>query len=493
MSSVLGGLAGIAERSAGEALAFGLGFALGRALEPAGVGLAQTAWNIDPNKVLSHGEAAQIVAERVDQQSWGEGEARQTGIDAERFDLLVQEVLNAPGFGDLVRMVRRGTITPDDLLHGFRKNKLEDRWDAPLADLEHERLSPQELAVMAQRSVVPNDGLLPVTFDHAGATVTPMPVAQIDTLKEAAAGGYDFERLAALARIVGLPPAPGELLQLLNRGEINTADFRMGISEGNTRNEWADKLMTLKRRLLTPHEYAELQLRGLRTPAQRDAGAALSGMEATDSELLYELLGRPLPVRAITTGLARGGTYGGVYEGVPEPYLDAIRRSAIRPEYGNLAYHNRYTYPSAFVLRSLTQTKAISEVEAHQTLLDIGWEPGFAEKVATAWAGGTATKGDPHVTKAETHLWTALHKSYIDSEEDDATTTSDLTALGVASASIPEVLRLWGLERAIVRRALTPAQVKKAIGQPGKDQAWALARLAELGYSPDDAATFLAE
>ncbi len=477
MSSVIGELGGIAGNAAGEALAFGLGFALGRVLDPAGTALSQEAWlaalsadsglgrAVDPNT------AALIVSEDVKARDWGANEAAQHGIDGARFDAIVGEILDAPGIPQLFEAWRRDLIDDAAFEHGLRKAKLEPRWDAPLKALKERLLSLDELANARQQGFV-------------------TPERQV---AESALQGIDAERAEILFEIPGPPPGAAEAMQAVNRGLANRSLFDQMIREGHTKTKYSDLLYAMRRRLLTPHEYAELQLRGKIAPNERAAGASLSGMEPPDSELLYELLGRPLPVRAITTGLARGGTYGGIYEGVPEPYLDAIRRSAIRPEYGNLAYHNRYTYPSAFVLRALTQAHTITEQEAHQTLLDIGWEPGFAEKVATAWAGGTAAKADPHVAKAETQVWSALHKSYVDTEEDDATATGDLTALGVAAPAIPEVLRLWQLERAVIRRSLTPAQIRKAVGQPGKDHAWALARLSELGYTTDDATTFLAE
>ena len=489
----------MAGKSAGEAVAFGLGFALGRVLDPAGTALEQQAWRdalaVDSGlgRVFDPQAAAAIVAEAVDLLGWGEGEAAQTGMTAERFDLLVKEVYDAPGLGELFPMWRRGTITDAEFLHGLRKAKLPIEWDDGLKDLKSERLSPQELAIMAQRGAVPNDGLLPVTFDGSGSNVTPMPVAQIDTLKEAEASGYDFERLAALARIVGLPPGPGELLQLVNRGEINDAAFRMGIAEGNTRNEWADVLLTLRRRLLTPHEYQEAALRGVLTNSEADAGSALSGLDAADAKTLFAIIGRPLATHQITTGLARGGTLGGTYADVPEPYRDAIRRSAIRPEYAKLDYANRYTYPSAFVIRALAQgNPPMPPAEVEQTLLAIGWSPQFAKQVTDLWTGGTST-ANKHVTSAETGLFTVLRKAYVNDEATDTQAPPILTDLGVDEAGQTRILQLWGHERALVRSSLTAAQIKKAIGQTGKDQSWALTRLAELGYTPDDAGTFLAE
>lgn len=453
----------------------------------------QSLWSNGPNKVLDPETAAAIVAENVDRLEWGEGEAAQGGINQQRFDELVQEVLNAPGFGELVRMLRRGTVTTDDFLHGLRKARLETRWDDPLTELQDDRLDPAVVATSIQRGTMRDPGYLPVGPPTEEGLVPPMPVSPLDPEREAAASGINPERLAALTRIVGLPPSPGELLQLVNRGEIGEVDFYRGIAEGNTRNEWGSFLLKLQRRLLTPHEYAELALRGWITESERDAGAALSGLEPADTQLLFDMLGRPIVVHQIVTGLARGGEFGGDYAGVPEPYQTALRQSNVRPEWGNLAYANRYTYPSAFVIRTLATTGELAPDEVTQTLLDIGWKPDLVEKVVTAWTGSGDVKSDPHVAKAETHLWNALHKAYVDDQADDAKAGAALTAIGAAQESHAAILSLWDAERAIVRSTLTPAQIKKAIGQPGKDQAWALARLGDLGYTAADAETFLSE
>ena len=260
-----------------------------------------------------------------------------------------------------------------------------------------------------------------------------------------------------------------------------------------------DVALALRRRLLTPHDYAEAELRGLMDRTEAEAGAALVGLETADYETLFGILGRPLAVHQITTGLARGGTYGGDYSDVPAgPFRDAIRRSAIRPEYASLAYANRYTYPSAFVLRSLAQAGDLGDVNAVQQVLEeIGWKPSFAAEVAAAWMGGT--KADTHTAKAQTQLWTTTHRSYIAAESDDATATAALEAAGVDAGSVPAVLALWAKERELVRKQLTPAQIKKAYKESATNAetgaAWtrdeALAALIARGYSPTDADSFL--
>lgn len=475
------------------ALGFGLGLALGAALAPEATLLGQDRWATDPVRALDPEVAALVEAEGLTTHIAPADEAKHHGYDDHRFAAMVEEVRTAPAVAELLRMLRRGTIDAQAFTHGLRKAKLEGEWDAPLAELQHERLEPAVIATAIQRGIVHDPGYLPTAIDFAGSDVPAPATVGIDAVKEAAAAGESSERLAVRTRIVGLPPAPGELLRLLNLGEINEAAYRLGIAEGNTRDEWAPYLLKLRRHLLTPHEYAELHLRGWIDQPAMHAGAALSGMETADTERLFEVLGRPIPVHQVTTGEARGGVYNGGHSHIPEAFLRSVEQSNLRPEWYDLAYANRYSYPSAFVLRSLVQTGELTEAEGHETLLRIGWEPTLAEKVAKRWATGTAAKGDPHVSKADNQLWSTLHKSYLDAETGQADAHAALTLIGVPAHEQPHVLARWDHEREIVRRALTPAQIKKAYKETKLTQLEALARLEHLGMSHDDALLLLEE
>ena len=176
-----------------------------------------------------------------------------------------------------------------------------------------------------------------------------------------------------------------------------------------------------------------------------------------------------------------------------------MQESNIRPEWYNLAWAQRYTYPSAFVLRALTQSGDLTQTETHTILLDIGWEPTLAEKVSTKWAGGTGTTSDPLLKSARTSLLTALRKAYVLGDEDAASAQTLLTAEGVAPATQTELLATWDRERSITRKELTPAQLKKAYregivnpatGTPfTKDEV--VAELVTRGFSTADATVFV--
>jgi hypothetical protein len=475
------------------AVGFGIGFALGRALTPVGTKIMQDAYAEHPDKALDAETVAAMHAEAQPSAPDLAGEAAQTGIGTDRVEALVALALTAPGVPELLELLRRKLVSPDDFTHGLRKAKLDARYDAGVTALRDVLLDPAVVAVAIQRGVIPDPGLLPVGPPTEVGNVPPMPVAPIEAVTEVAGSGMTEDRLAVHARIIGLPPAPGELLELLNRGVIVEADYLRGIAEGNTRNEWGRFLMQLRRKLITPHEYAELQLRGWQSEAERNAGAALSGMTADDAQLIYELLGRPIAVHQVTTGLARGGTYDGQPKTVPEPFLKALEESSIRPEWYDLAYANRYTYPSAFVVRALLKDGTIGPAMAEDAFLKEGWPPEWAKQVADHTAAtGTGAKST-HVTKAQTQLWTTTHRSYVADESDDAAATAALDAAGVPGDELPAVLDLWRHERELIRRQLSAAQLKKLYhdGKLTRDET--VARVVLLGYNEADAGNLVDE
>ena len=497
MSSILSG----AELVGGIAVGTGVGEAVGAAVAPLTQTLANETWGLHPDKPIAAGTAAQVAAQALETVAAMTTEASYTGYDAARFANLYGVALTGPGMGQLLIMLRRGTITADNFTHGLRKHQLEPLWDTALADLQHERIPAADLAYMVVRGLVPDAGLLPVAPPAAGVNVPRYPVWAGDTLAEAAAQGWDEPRFRALVGRAGLSMAPVMAANGYFRGILALDDFYMAIAEGDLRNEWRDAILNTSRQILTTGQYAELQLRGYYDEAARRANTAKHGMSDADSDLLYNVLGRSVNVHAVSTGLARGGNYPGLYANVPDPYKSAIERSNIREEYAELAYANRYNYPSAFVLRALTQGGEITEAQAHQILLDIGWEPTLAASVSASWAGGTAAGGDKHVTKAETSLFTTLHKSYVAEEATAADVTPGFAALAVPAASQTAVLALWDVERALIRKQLSPAQVKKAVKEaapnPATGAPWTvadgLAALLARGYSQDDAATLLEE
>lgn len=437
-----------------EAAAFAAGLAIHPTLSPLLRDLENFTWSEHPSKRLDLVLAAEVAAEDVDSYDDMATEASYSGWDADRFKWAYGVTLNAPGSGELLTMLRRGTIGADDYTHGLRKAKLETRWDGPLADLKHVYLSPDVLAVMLQRSVIPNQGQLPgVNLDTTGR-VPRFPQVDLDAYKLAGYAGWSAAQLDAQTRIQGLPPGMDLVARGVFRDIFARGDFNLAAEQSNRRVEWADLEFEAYRQIPTADAGVQWHLRGWTDAAGMYAQTARHGMSKADTDLLFQIHGRPLSWHQIFTGLNRGGVYDGPTTDLDPAFLKGLRESDIRPEWYNLAWAQRYNYPTAFVLRSLTQAGDLTEAETHQILIYENWEPALAAKVAQRWAtAGTGTSGtakiDPWLAKAHSHLWTAVQKGYIGGSVDQPNAEQSFAVIGIDQAVHPAIFAAWDEQRRI--------------------------------------------
>lgn len=481
---------------AGAAIGGAASIALQPAFEPA----RQQAWFDNPHRLLDPGLLARLVAQGGVPLGEAADEARRDGYSADKLAALVYLAQTVPGIGASLSLWRRGLMSDALFAHVLVKEGLDQRYAAGIiASKTAEVLGIGDLAFAVVRGIVPAPSWVPVAPPTSGDRVPRFPVVDIDPIAEAAKLGYDEQAFRIMVGRSGLSLAPGLAANALFRDLIGPDDFLLAIAEGDLRTEWAETVRDVSRQVLTSHDAAELQLRGFLSPVQRLAYTDRHGMSHTESDLLYDLLGRSVNVHQVLIGERRGGVFNGPSNAIPPAYLQSLQRGNLRPEYYNLAYAGRETYPSYFVTRALLQGNVITPTRGRELFLGLGWPQDVAEAASTFYGGGTATSADPHVSKAQTQLWGTLHSSYIAEETDAALAETTLGTLGVAAAAIPQVLALWDAERALIRKRLTPAQIKKAyieaVMNPDTGAPWthddALAALVSLGYSLADATTFL--
>jgi hypothetical protein len=406
----------------GEAAGYGIGGAMQEPIKPLLQQLANETWATATaagvGRPLPASEAAEIVAEDVELRAWGVEQAGQAGNTQEQFDAVLGAVLNAPGLGELFEAWRRNLIDDDAFRHGLRKAKLETRWDGPLMALKLRLLTSDELANAQQQQFI----------DEARAN------------EEAALQGVTAERQQIRFRLAGLPPGVETALQMLRRKIIDAATFRQIVAEGHTKTKYTDDLLALEQVVLGAQTYAGLHLRGWIDEGAMVAGGEMTGYTKEQMDLLYKEHGRPATGRQVFIGLRRGGEYDGPTTGIDPAFIAAIRQSNIRPEWTNLLWAQRFTYPSAFVLRALTQGGDLTQAETERILLFEGWEPALAAKVSARWAGGAGSTGK-ELTKAE--LLTEFEGGYITENE----LRDHLTALGYSGPELDLEVHLGDARR----------------------------------------------
>ena len=436
----------------------GVGTAASVALEPAIELPKQNAWARNKNRILPVATMAALVAQGGVELGAAQDDGARDGYDTDKVDALVYLAQTVPGFAEALAIWRRNhgdNIDRSDFSelwsHALTKNGLDARYKPFLNDLVWDRLSAQATALGIIRSMIDDPGFLPVTLDTSGGKVPAYPKSSIDPIREAQATGFDKERLRVMVGSIGRPPGPGEAARAAFRNIIERADFNRAILEGDVRPEWADAFYEVSREILTASQYAELELRGFYDKATRRKKTAQHGMSDEDSDDLVNLEGRSITVHQVTTGLARGGKYPGSYANVPEPFRSAIQRSNIREEWSELDYANRYSLPSAFVLRALLQDGALTEAQGEQYFLDLGWPPALAKEVAAAYAPqGTVAKINPWVKAQQTRLVTALHKAAVKGGAARTALEPYLEPLVPDLADRDAIFQLWADEAAVV-------------------------------------------
>ena len=464
-------------RAASDAAGFAAGIAVGPALGPVVQEVVNRAWEAHPDKRIDAGTSAAIVAEDVELRDWGANEAAAHGFNGDRFDAMLGEALNAPGLGPLFELWRRDLISDGDFAHGLRKAKLEGRWDGPLEGLRDVLLSPSELANARQQGFVDD------ARQHA----------------EAGKQGVTPDRADIQFELSGLPLGVETMQQALNRGLVTRAEFDQAIREGHTKTKYTELAAALREPVLSASEYATLHLKGWITEDEMNAGGKLRGFTPEQMHLLYLERGRPASPSQMATAAARGinGPDGKPVDRAQ--FLKAIAQSDIRPEYGPTLWDARFLYPSLFQLSRLVTAGAITADVAADWATKDRYPPEVVDVLRAFWRGGTTASTDAHVGKAQTQLWTTLHRSYIAGESTKTAARPVLASLGMNTAAQDAVLALWDTERGLVRKQLTPAQIKKAYTKGIKNQAtgatWtrddALAALIERGYATTEANEFL--
>jgi hypothetical protein len=522
----------------------GVGAAAAAAIEPIIEPARQQAWHDNPFKLLDSGTLARLVAQGGIELGDAQTEARLEGISADKLNALVYLAQTVPGWGQLLELFRRGrTRSGGDSTfralfeHALTKNGLDQRYLPPLESLSIDRLDPAVIANAIVRGLMDPPFDLPQPPPSEVGKIKAFPKSSLDAEAEALAHGIDRDRLFVMTAIDGRPMSPEGAASATFRNIIERVDYDRAISEGDVRNEWADAIFDASRQIPTAHDYVEGKLRNWIGTDEMNAGAARHGMTEEDTNLLFLISGRPIAYRQVFIGLRRGGVYDGPTDAIPQPALKSMQESNIRPEWYNLAWAQRYTYPSAFVLRALTQAGDITGAQAHDILMYEGWDPDLAASVSKAWStgGGTSAKSQTkaellaeyeggYIDEAEYRtalaalgysgqaldlevelgnarlakryrdaIVKAIHDAYMVVDIDDAEARAELLDAGLTADGAARMLTLWAKERRVYVRNLTPAQIAKAYKAGRMDLATATTRLENLGYSSDDAATLLAE
>lgn len=458
-------------------LSFALGNAAAPAIRPFAQSLENDAWSAHsvapPTIYTTAPMAARGKVAVSDVQTWGNRQGFSDSVIA----ALMAGSLAGPDLADLFSMWRRGFIDQAGFETGLTNLGVMGSWWAHLEQLKRVHLTPDQAANARQQQFI-----------------TDQQQRDIAGLFGIEPGDADIQ-----FELAGLPPGVETGLQMWRRGIIDQATFDRIVAEGHTKTKYTGDLEQLKRQLLSPATAVRAHLKGHIDVGAMHARGADWGYSADDMDLWYQAEGRPATVHQIHVGYMRGASLPGA-SSERDAVQMAVAQSDIRPEYGDLLFAGRDTYPSLFQLNRLVAASAVTPATAAEWATKSGVNAEVVSTLTTYWQGLTGgSSADTHVSKADSQLWTTLHRAYLGSVVSPATVQQGFTLLGVPAAAQQEVLARWTFERDLERKRLTPTQVKKAwsegVVNDATGVAWtrdeAVAYLIELGYSAADADTFL--
>jgi len=265
---------------------------VGTAGAPAFTELASIANSAHPLVPLSPPDLADAVVRNFMGAGQAEAEAAKSGMNAERFRLLVPLRGDAPGPQQLAAALLRGLIEDAGTGHastsfeqGIREGRLNDKWAPMLRQLAEQVLSPADAAAAVVRNFL-GDGEGQAVAAKSG--VRPA----------------DFEILRHLS---GDAPGPQQLAEALRRGLIGpggtgagSTSFAQGIAEGRLADKWAPVIEGLAKVWPSPADALRATLEGQVT---REQGLALYEKLGGDTqffEVLFNTEGAaPTPVEAL--------------------------------------------------------------------------------------------------------------------------------------------------------------------------------------------------
>lgn len=405
-----------------------LGQLAGAILAPPNSQLQQEAFQLDPNNPLSPAEAVDAVVRNHLTHDKAANEARNSGINDDRFKTLVAIAGQPPGLEAALSWYRRGIIPFD--------GKGSDAISVEQIIAESDTKDKYTAAIKAS-------ALLPISVADAVDAVVEnqIPYAQGEAV--AYQNGISKDSFRILVNTRGNPPSPSELIELVRRRIIpekgtgpSVLSLEQGISEGATKDKWIPAYEALLKAVPPPRTVVAL----LRNGSIDDARA---------QELLQEAGLSPQDAAAYVADAHHQKT--------------ATHRDLARDDVLALYYD-----------------RAISADVATQMLEGLGYnaqDSGFL-------------LGIQDFRRAKSLLTTAIGKIrslYVGHKIDAVEVTNALGQWHVPDAQQKELLAVWQVERDANVVRLTAAEYCDAVKYGIIDVPTCLDALVKLGFTPQDA------
>jgi len=253
----------LAQNVIGTAIGFGVGQSLSAVLNPYFTDLVQSAWRSHPNAVLTPEQLAVAVLKGHLRQGEAAEEAKASGIDAERFQTMVDVAGLPPGVEALLMLWRRGALSDADLERAVRQSNIRAEWLETIKDLGVQWptwATFLDAYLMGQAT----EGEARELYGRAGG---------------------DPELFDLMYATRGQAPTPVQALELLNRGiipergtGIDATSYEQAFLEGPWRNKWLEPFLALRTYIVPPRSVVPMVRSGAWTAERGIEELAKSGV-----------------------------------------------------------------------------------------------------------------------------------------------------------------------------------------------------------------------
>lgn len=401
---------------------------IGALLTPEIEGLTQLSYAIDANTPLDAGDIADMVVRGFMTEDKAAGEAKLTGVDADRLKLLIANAGQSPTPAVIAEGVRRGILSWDTGKSGMpsgndgiKQGNVKDEWIPLFKQLTTQIPSVAEVM----------DAWLEGQIEEPEAR------------KRYIEAGGDPTWFQTSFNANGSAPTPTELGVMLNRKIIpsegtgpKSVSYHQGFLEGPWRNKWETPMRKLA-------EYL---------PPPRTVTAMLKNGSLTKQQALDLLI-----KQGLTTELATA--------------------------YVNDAEHSQSQAGRDLTLAqiiSLYEAQILAASDALTMLESLGYPATNAQYLLSL--------ADLRVVIAQVNAAVSRIRSlYTGHKISKASAVASLNQLQLPADQVTKVVQAWDIEQAANISQLTASQIAQAVKYKVIPDAEALQALESLGYSPRDA------
>jgi hypothetical protein len=456
----------------------------------------------EPVGLLGNDQLASLVARGLLDPQRARDTAAANNLGPEGFDLLTRLVQGDLNPANVIDLFNRGILTEDEAVAELLKGGYSRESAVKFLTLAKVPLSPQDAAQAWARSLVSPE-LVHMAARAAGLT------------------NADGDVLMGLA---GEPPATQDILLAWRRGIITEADVDRAIVQGPIRNEWIPAVKALFEEPLPVTEAASAVTQGHLTEEQGRAKAALSGISAEDFAVMVDNSGIPpgleFAAEAFNRGLITDEQYVAMFlesriKNKYVPLMRAMRENLPPADTARMAYRlgvaprewavnvlagHGFSRENAEVMLNLEDARHHESTKdlSRSQVLEL-FEDGIIDEDMTKGLLGQAGFDDIEVgwmvalaqvrvsRRFVNALTTRVRAAYVAGNLDAEHAASTLDQAGVAGAQRDQLLAIWDLEREVLSRQLTPAQIVSAVKKGFLDRGEGKDRLVAQGYTEGDA------